>query len=535
MKYRLSSGCLAVCLFAVINAPVYAQADLGLVIVGLEKKETVSVTIPTARTVTSISVVTGGAPNLDFTQEQGGSCAVGVAYQAGAVCTVRVEFAPRYPGTREGAVVLRDQYEDIVGIAYLHGRGLGPQIAFLPGSQTKVSASFTAPEGLAVDGSGNFYVAENLFFPGGFAGNEAVYGSVAKGSSPANQASIGHDWVDPTSVAVDGAGNVFVSDFIGGIWKLTLHSDKSYSQTLAVSGGSSVAVDGSGNLYTIEVGTDLYKEMLQGDGSYLPTKIATGFIAPTSVAVDESGNVYVTDAGNQFASGGPAGMALYKETLRKGQYTRTAIGKGWVQPSAVAVDGVGNIYVNDSGNVIKETLMENGRYLQSTIVSKVAQPGGVAVDAAGDVYVTEYSGVGDYGMPGYSVFRLNYGQPPLLSFKNAKRGKTSVEGPKTVTVTNFGNQRLYFWDVVYPSDFPESRTGTGDCTVLTSLEAGESCTITVEFAPRTWMGPTKSLALSEHVTMFTNSLNSLIAAKSVTVSGTEVSQGPVGTPKRSVQ
>jgi sugar lactone lactonase YvrE len=535
MKYKLSSGFLAVCLLAFINVPVYAQTDLGLVVVGLQRTETVSVTIPTARTLQSIAVVTAGAPNLDFSRDEGGSCAVGIAYQAGAVCTVRVEFGPRYPGARDGAVVLRDQYEDIVGITYLRGTGLGPQVVFLPGSQTKMSAGFTAPDGLALDGSGHFYVAQNLFFPGGYAGGEAVYGSVTKGSSPASEELIGQDWVDPTSVAVDGAGNVFVSDFIGGIWKLTLHSDGSYSQALAVSGGNSVAVDGSGNLYTIEVGTDLYKETLQADGSYLPTKIAGGFTVPTAVAVDESGNVYVTDAGNQFASGGPTGMALYKETLRKGNYTRTTIGTGWVQPSAVAVDGVGNVYVNDSGNVLKETLLENGRYLQSTIVTKVAQPGGVAVDAAGNVYVTEYSGIGDYGMPGYSVFRLNYGQPPLLSFKGAKRGKTSDEGPKTITVANFGNTRLNFWGVIYPADFPESRSGAGDCTILTSLEAGESCTITVDFEPRTWIGPMKSLALSEHVTMFTNTMNSFIAEKSVTVSGTELSQGPVGTPIRSVK
>ena len=332
MKYRFSLGFLVVCLFSLINVAVYAQTDLGSVLVGQEKTETISVSIPMARTLTRISVVTGGAPNQDFIREEGGSCAIGIAYQAGAVCTVRVEFEPRYPGTRNGAVVLRDQYEDIVGITYLHGRGLGSHAAFLPATLTQVSSGFTAPQGLAVDGKGNFYVAQNLFFPSGFGGGEPVNGGVTKGASPASQASVGQEWVDPTSVAVDGAGNVFVSDFIGGIWKLTLHSDGSYAQDLAVSGGSGVAVDGSGNLYTIEVGTDLYKETLQKDGSYLPTKIAGGFITPTSVAVDESGNVYVTDTGNPFASN-PV-VALYKETLSKGKYIQTTIGTGWVQPSA---------------------------------------------------------------------------------------------------------------------------------------------------------------------------------------------------------
>jgi len=532
MKNRFSLGFLAVCLFSFINVAVYAQTDLGSVLVGQEKTETISVAIPTARTLTSISVVTGGAANLDFTRIQGGSCAVGIAYTAGAVCTVRVEFEPRYPGTRNGAVVLRDQYEDIVGITYLHGRGLGSHAAFLPATLTQVSSGFTAPQGLAVDGKGNFYVAENLFFPGSYGGNEPVNGGVTKGASPVSQASIGQEWVDPTSVAVDGAGNVFVSDFIGGIWKLTLHSDGSYAQALAVSGGSGVAVDGSGNLYTIEVGTDLYKETLQKDGSYLPTKIAGGFITPTSVAVDESGNVYVTDTGNPFASN-PV-VALYKETLSKGKYVQTTIGTGLVQPSAVTVDGVGNIYVNDSGSVYKEILLENGQYFQTIVVSKVAAPGGVAVDAAGSVYVTEYSGIGDYGMASYSVFRLDYTRPAGLNFDQATRGSTSGDGPKTVTVANFGNARLNFWGVVYPADFPESRAGTGDCTVLTSLEAGENCTVTVEFAPRGGAGRMKTRTLWGQVEVITNSMNSLIAEQSIAVSGTVVSQGPPGTPKRAI-
>ena len=532
MKNRLSPVFFAVCLFAIFNVAVHAQTDLGSVLVGQEKSETISVAIPTARTLSSISVVTGGAPNQDFIREEGGSCAVGIAYPDNSVCTVRVEFAPRYPGARSGAVVLRDQYEDIVGIAYLHGRGIGSHAAFLPATLTQVSGGFTAPQGLAVDGSGDFYVAENLFFPGGFGGSDPVYGGVAMGASQVSQGSIGQDWVDPTSVAVDGAGNVFVSDFIGGIWKLTLHSDKSYSQALAVSGGSGVAVDGSGNLYTIEVGTDLYKETLQKDGSYLPTKIAGGFVTPTSVAVDASGNVYVTDAGNQFSS--TQGAALYKETLSKGKYVRTLIGNGWIQPSAVTVDGVGNIYVNDSGSVYKEILLENGQYFQTVVVSQVAAPGGVAVDAAGSVYVTEYSGIGDYGMASYSVFRLDYTRPAGLNFDQTAKKGISDDSPKTVTVTNFGNARLNFWGVVYPADFPESRTGTGDCTVLTSLEAGESCTLTVEFAPRGGTGRMKTRTLWEQVMVITNSMNSLIAEQSIRVSGTEVSKGPPGTPKRAI-
>jgi hypothetical protein len=195
------------------------------------------------------------------------------------------------------------------------------------------------------------------------------------------------------------------------------------------------------------------------------------------------------------------------------------------------VDALGNVYVNDSGSVYKETLLKNGRYVKSTLVSKVARPGGVAVDGAGSVYFTEASGIGDYGLPGYSVFRLDYSHPPTLNFSAAQRGSTSSDGPKKITVSNAGNDRLGFWDVIYPADFPESRSGSGDCTLLTSLDVGEKCTITVEFSPREWMGSMKSTALSERVTVLSNSMNSLISEQTVTVSGTEVSPRPTATPR----
>jgi hypothetical protein len=535
MKNRLSSVsfavCVAGCLLATANVAMYAQVDLGQVEVGAGKAERIAVSIPTARTLESIAVVTGGVAHLDYLKLEGGSCAPGNAYRANTVCTVNVEFAPHYPGARNGAIVLRDQYEDIIGITYLHGTGMGSQAAFLPGRQAKVSDGFSAPGGLAVDGGGNFYVAQNLFFPDPYAGGDPVYGSVTKGSLKAGQNSIGHDWVDPTSVAVDGAGNAFVSDFIGGIWKLTLRSDKSYTQTLAVSGGDSVAVDGSGNLYTIEVGTDLYKESLQLDGSYLPARLATGFVSPTAIAVDAPGNLYVTDAGNPFASGGATGAALYKETLAKGKYVRTVIGKGWIQPSAVAVDGLGNVYVNDSGTIYKETLLADGRYTQSTILSKLAQPGCLAVNGAGDVFVTENTGIGAYGLPSYGVFRLEFAHPLGITFDNTKRGATSDDGPKSVTVTNAGNKPLNFWEVRYPTDFPESRSGVDDCTVRTRLTAGESCSLTVDFRPLQSMGQMKSLPLAESVRIVSDSLNRIIAEETVQVSGTEIPQGPIGTPK----
>lgn len=540
VKFRLLSGSLAGWLlaapfFAAIGFSACAQTgptsmNLGLAnVAGSKVETTVVVAIPTARTLSNIAVVTQGAESKDFVKADGGSCTVGVAYEANSSCTVKVEFAPRFAGIRYGAVVLRDQYGDVIGTTYLHGKGLGPQVSFVPGIQARVSGGFPAPQGLAVDGSGNFYVAENLYYQDIYPGGSPTYGYVMK-----DGVAIGSNWVSPTSIAVDGAGIVYVSDVVGGIWKLIMQPDHSYSQTLAVSGGNRVAVDGSGNLYTFDYQLTAYKETLQPDGSYLPTEIASGFVNPLAVTVDESGNVYIADGGMISFSGAISGGAVYKETLANGKYKQTLLGTGWTSPSAIAVDGAGNVYVNDSRNVYKEALQADGSYLQTTIVNKVASAGGLVVDAAGRVYIPEYTGFGQFEIPYYSIFRVDYSQPGVVSFDAAQHGATSADGPKSVTVSNLGNTALNISEVRYPSDFPESSIGSSDCAAGTTLKAGESCPLTVEFTPTTKMGGAVSTPLSESVDVTTNTLNTDATMQGVGVSGTEVPHGPVETPRLSL-
>src|SRR5208337_1493118 len=60
----------------------------------------------------TISVVTQGAPNLDFTLSSGSTCTGTVS--AGSTCTVNVTFAPLAPGVRMGAVQLTDNLGNLL-------------------------------------------------------------------------------------------------------------------------------------------------------------------------------------------------------------------------------------------------------------------------------------------------------------------------------------------------------------------------------------------------------------------------------------
>jgi hypothetical protein len=64
------------------------------------------VTFATAGTLSSIAVLTQGAPNLDFNGVTGGSCTTGNVYALGATCSVLYSFTPTSAGARKGGIVL---------------------------------------------------------------------------------------------------------------------------------------------------------------------------------------------------------------------------------------------------------------------------------------------------------------------------------------------------------------------------------------------------------------------------------------------
>ena len=146
-----------------------------------------------------------------------------------------------------------------------------------PGSSngTGTQATFNSPWGVAVDASGNVYVADNnnhlirKITSGGvvttLAGNAGSFGS---SNGTGTQATFSY----PAGVAVDSSGNVYVADnWIHRIRKIT--SDGVVTTVAGIAG-----TPGSSN----------------GTGTQ-----AT-FNYPKGVAVDSSGNIYVADTENHF-------------------------------------------------------------------------------------------------------------------------------------------------------------------------------------------------------------------------------------------
>ena len=505
MNSRRFCAFLFTMLLVIFPVDAALAQNFGAVNVGASTTATIPVTMLTAGTLGTISVVTQGAENLDFTNAGGGTCAVGTAYAVNATCTVNVDFAPKLSGIRYGGVVLFDGAGNMLANTLVNGNGSGPQVIFPSGTESTIATGINSPSGLAVDGSGNLYIAVSSGW--------VLKETKSAGGYTQSTAFSGMHW--PAGLAVDGSGNLYITDLTGGqVYKETL-TPTGYIQSTIGSGWDwpdGITVDTVGNVYIADtLNGRVVKETPSAGGYSLSVILNCGYIGeqscPAAVAVDASGNLFIVSYN---------ASQVLEMTPAAGGYTQSMIGSGLDWPSMIVADGNGNLYIADTLNsrIVKETLSA-GSYTQSTLTtSSLDWPWAVAVDGAGNVYVSDTYHT--------RVLKEGLSNPPSLSFATAEAGSTSSDSPRTVSVQNDGNQPLVFTSVQYPADFPEAVAGASPCAASASLDAGMICNLTIDFSPQS------AGTLSESVSLVDNALNQSSATQAVSISG-------VGTPGKTAQ
>lgn len=241
------------------------------------------------------------------------------------------------------------------------------------------SAQFCAPAGVAVDGSGNVYVADHgnstirKITPSGvvttLAGTVGVFGLV-DGTGNAAQFNA------PNDVAVDASANIYVADSCA----IRIVTPDGVVATLVGRAGcgstdgpvdvaqfgdlTGIAVDTRGNIYVADPNNDTIRRLsggsvttIAGSSGLCDGVDATGgaalFCDPTGVAVDTDGNVFVTDKDNfTIRKITPAGVVTTLAGIPgvSGNADGTGSGALFKFPRAIALDQRGKVYVADFAN-----------------------------------------------------------------------------------------------------------------------------------------------------------------------------------------
>ena len=292
------------------------------------------------------------------------------------------------------------------------------------------SASFSNPMGVAVDSSGNVYVADsrnNLIrkiTPDGTVSTLAGSGKQGSADGKGTAAS----FFFPTALATDINGNVFVADTDNSLIRkitpdgmVTTFAGKptkiinDIKDTAGMDHPSGIAVDKSGNVFVSDLNKDFIKKVTpagkvsivagNGDRGKKDGKgNMASFYLPAGLALDDKGNLYVCDSyNNMIRKISPDGMVLTvagrsKRGSKDGKDTAASF---W-HPNAVTVDKAGNLYVADMGNNKIRKITPGGAvttFAGSSVhgsdngqitAASFYQPYGITTDKAGDLYIADY-------------------------------------------------------------------------------------------------------------------------------------------------
>jgi trimeric autotransporter adhesin len=254
------------------------------------------------------------------------------------------------------------------------------------------SATLNLPYGIAVDTSGNLYIADSANSCIRIVTKSTGIISTVAGNGLADYSGDGDQATlatlnYPYGVAVDASGNIFIADTVNNCIRMVTvgtgvistmagsvnpgySGDGKQATSAALSSPRTVTADASGNIYIADADNNRIRMVtvstgiittVAGSGSY-PGSIGDGGPAtsarlsnPNGITVDVLGNIYIADSYNNRIRmvtkstgiiSAVAGTGSPGSSGDGGQATLATMNNPW----AVAIDALGNIYIADTDN-----------------------------------------------------------------------------------------------------------------------------------------------------------------------------------------
>jgi uncharacterized protein (TIGR03437 family) len=347
---------------------------------------------------------------------------------------------------------------------------------------TIVATAVPAATGIAVDSKGNLFVAVSANSTMDMISNGVVTviaGDDIAGFSGDGGLAIDARLNDPLGVAVDASGNIYIADSknmrvrrvsagiittIVGAGAGGLAGDGGPPANAQLFAPSAIAQDSSGNLYIADTGNNVVRKVSGGIITTIAGNGVAGYTgdggpatsaqlrAPAGVTVDAAGNLFIADTGNGVI-----------RKVSNGIITTFSSSISPASPSAITIDASGNLYVVATAacEVLFPGLMLSGTTspilkISNGVVTTIA-PGfcsanqplavGLAVDSSGNLFHTQ----------GSSVYKLENGvsnliagagtgfggdNGPAISAQLSAPSGLAVDSSGALWISDTGNQRI---------------------------------------------------------------------------------------------
>jgi len=388
-------------------------------------------------------------------------------------------------------------------ITTVAGNGIG---SYSGDNGVATSAELSSPSGVTVDTYDNLYIVDS--------GNNrirkvdtngiitTVAGCGTSGYSGDNGPATDAKLKGPSGVAVDASGNLFIADsgnngirkvgtngiittVAGGNYYVGYTGDGGLATDASLNGPGAVAVDASGNLFIADTDNNVIREMdtngiiMTVAGSYIGNDDESGSYSgdgglaieatlywPNGVAVDASGNLFIGDSyNNRIRKVDNSGIFNAIITTFAGNSNRgyntgdggLATDAGLDNPEGVAVDGFGNLYIADTwDNVIRKVTVSS-----LTLTN-------VTVNNAGNYTVII---TGPYGSVTSSNAVLIVPGPPTITTQPV--GQTVSGGDTaTFTVVAGGSPPLFYYWRLNGTNISMGATNTS--LTLTNVQSAQA-------------------------------------------------------------
>jgi sugar lactone lactonase YvrE len=292
------------------------------------------------------------------------------------------------------------------------------------------NATIYYPNGVAVDNAGNVYIADTDNVVIRKVNTAGVISTVAGNNTsgfsgdggPATSAQLSY----PESVAVDGSGNIYIADTSNyRVRKVTSAGTISTivgNGTPGFSGVYGIASDSAGRLFIADYANCAIRELksgkistvagegqscgYSGDGS---SATSAQLYYPFGVAVDASDNMYIADSYNlrirKAAVGGTINTVAGNDTLYFAGSGTPATGASLYYPTGAVPDASGNVYIADQRNCIVRKVDTTGTITTlagtpgscgysgdggAATSAMLNQPQKAVADSTGNVYIADF-------------------------------------------------------------------------------------------------------------------------------------------------